>query len=261
MKRVSLGKDIAGQTRPYLNASYIKKADRYFVIEKSTDLLIRCGPKPQPLTLKVLPDVSLKLQIVAGASSGDWACNLELGDRAVVEVFMADFLGYRGKVTVNGHLLGTSSRLDWNLAALSHGTDEKTYSVNFIHDGRQSTAKMTNHGIIEQGAKLTFTGKSHIVKGATDSATHQEARIIVFDEHGVGKADPTLAIDENEVSASHAATVGKINEDHLFYLQSRGLSADEARRLITFGYLKPTIERFSDDNVRQALTKALETRL
>ena len=59
------------------------------------------------------------------------------------------------------------------------------------------------------------------------------------------------------MSASHAAIVGKLNEDHMFYLMSRGLDSKEARRLITLGYLKP-IETYFDEADRSRIDEAIE---
>jgi Fe-S cluster assembly protein SufD len=67
-----------------------------------------------------------------------------------------------------------------------------------------------------------------------------------------------LKIDENEVEASHAATVGRVNEDHLYYLQSRGLTKSDAKRLITLGYLQPIIRYFTDTSVQEKLASQIQ---
>ncbi len=90
------------------------------------------------------------------------------------------------------------------------------------------------------------------------SKTRQEAKIIVFDEKCRGKASPVLNISENDVEASHGAAVGKLNEMHLFYLMSRGLSKEEAKRLITLGYLKPIENRFEEDTIKERINQAIE---
>jgi Fe-S cluster assembly protein SufD len=174
---------------------------------------------------------------------------------------MADFGSYSGTVLVNGELHGRASRIEWRLASLARQSDQKKYSVNFRHTAMESYADMTNHGVIEDAGQLTFTGISHIRKGAHQSATHQTARILVFDSRCLGRADPILAIDDNEVAASHAATVGRINEDHMFYLKSRGIDEEASRRLITYGYLKPAIDQFHDEGAKKRLLALLESRL
>ena len=66
-----------------------------------------------------------------------------------------------------------------------------------------------------------------------------------------------MCIDENDVEASHAAVVGKINEEHIFYLCSRGLGEEEAKRLITLGYLNPIIAYFDDQRIKEDIANAI----
>ena len=84
---------------------------------------------------------------------------------------------------------------------------------------------------------------------------------MVFDRLSNAVAKPILKIDENDIEASHAAVVGKINDDHLFYLTSRGISEKEAKELITFGYLKPILVGFNDQEVIDEINKLIEGRM
>ena len=84
---------------------------------------------------------------------------------------------------------------------------------------------------------------------------------MVFDKASNAVAKPILQIDENDIEASHAAIVGKINDEHLFYLTSRGLTDAEAKELITFGYLKPILNGFDDENIKEEITELIEGRM
>ncbi|HBN00459.1 MAG TPA: Fe-S cluster assembly protein SufD, partial [Firmicutes bacterium] len=81
---------------------------------------------------------------------------------------------------------------------------------------------------------------------------------IVFDPDADGLASPILKISDNDVLASHAAVVGRLNEEHLFYLESRGLSEEEAKRLIALGYLKPIESYFADKETVQKIDSIIE---
>ena len=94
-----------------------------------------------------------------------------------------------------------------------------------------------------------------------NSITRQNAKIMVFDRYSNAIAKPILKIDENEIEASHAASVGKISDDEMFYLTSRGLSEEMAKELITLGYLKPIVSEFKDDDVRESILKLIEERM
>ena len=83
---------------------------------------------------------------------------------------------------------------------------------------------------------------------------------MVFDNECVAKAKPILKIDENDIEASHAATVGKVSDEHIFYLTSRGLNLEEAKMLITLGYLKPILKGFND-SIQNEIDSLIERRL
>ena len=84
---------------------------------------------------------------------------------------------------------------------------------------------------------------------------------MVFDALSNGIAKPILKIDENDIEASHAAVVGKINDEHLFYLTSRGLTEADAKQLITFGYLKPIMNGFIEDEIKEEISTLIERRM
>ena len=173
---------------------------------------------------------------------------------------LADF-SY-GKKTFNFvcNLNKPYAKANWNLASLTTENDDKTFYVSFYHHARHTYAKMENYGVCEDESKLNFFGTSSIERGAKTSATHQSAKIMVFDEKCKAKASPILCIDENDVEASHAAVVGQINEDHIFYLTSRGIPEDEAKKLITLGYLNPILNFFEEETILEEIKNSIERR-
>lgn len=89
------------------------------------------------------------------------------------------------------------------------------------------------------------------------SETSQKEKIIVFDPEAVGQCSPILRIDENDVSASHSAIVGKLSDEHLFYMLSRGIDLETAKRLLTLGFLKP-ITAYFDEKLSQRILDSIE---
>lgn len=170
----------------------------------------------------------------------------------------ADFSTGEGKFSIKVKLEGEGSRCDWHLSCISSGEDRKVFDTSVVHVGKATKAEMANYGICQDKSRLTFTGVSEIIKGSSKTATKQAAKIIVFDPLSDGKCSPILKIDENDVEASHSAIVGRLNEDHLFYLLSRGVSLNAARRLITLGYLKPIESFFDDEKLIAQIDDAIE---
>ncbi|MCR4911256.1 MAG: SufD family Fe-S cluster assembly protein [Bacilli bacterium] len=172
-----------------------------------------------------------------------------LKENSQIIVYFADFAkeSNTGEVSIN--LNGIGATADWHLASLASDKDNKNISVSVYHNVPQTFAKVDNYGVVKDDSKLVFAGTSHILKGSIKSKTHQNAKIMVFDSNSDAIAKPILKIDENDIEASHAAAVGKISDEHLFYLTSRGLNMEDAKMLITLGYLKPIFNGFDEDKV------------
>lgn len=223
------------------------------------DLLVQNGNSDLKIEVDVADYVHGKIQFAMFGKNKNLTWNANVGAHVQLEAAIADFTEGKGKVFIRFDLVGRDSQVEWRTAALASHEDRKFYSVNFTHKNFNTYANMTNFGVTEGKSSLQFTGTGHILNGAKFSKTHQAAKIMVFDEQCFGRADPVLKIDENEVEASHAATVGRVNEDHLYYLQSRGLSKPEAKRLVTLGYLQPIIRYFSDESIQATLASQIES--
>ncbi|MCQ2792103.1 MAG: SufD family Fe-S cluster assembly protein [Bacilli bacterium] len=170
--------------------------------------------------------------------------NGKLKKNAVLKAAMADFSNGKAKVNASIELDDIGANANWDLASLATGSDQKQFDISFIHNHQRTIANMNNYGVALNSSRLVFSGINYIKKKAKKSQTNQNAKIIVFDQNASGKANPILKIDENDVLASHAAIVGRLNDEHLFYLKSRGLNEKEAKALIVNGYLKPIANHF-----------------
>ena len=184
----------------------------------------------------------------------------KIENNAKLLVFFADFSKGTTTLTSKIDLEKEGAFADWHLATLSNKKDNKIFDVSFIHKVGKTTSNMDNYGVARDDSKIVFSGVSHITEGAKSSNAKQNAKIIVFDKNAQGVASPILKIDENEVQASHGAIVGQLNSDHMFYLMSRGLTRDEARSIITLGYLKPVSKEFSEETqskIENAIKEAM----
>lgn len=203
----------------------------------------------------------LKLNFLSLTQSacGNYLFDLEESSNAFVA--MADLV--KGNVDFNAtfNLLGDNANSEWHLASLGADNDKKVFNINFNHVAKNTTGVMSNYGVVEDESMMHFKGISHIKNGSIKSKTHQSAKIMVFDPKCHAKANPILKIDENDIEASHAAIVGKVNDEHMFYLCSRGISENDAKQLITLGYLKPITNYFEDQKYVQEIVDGIEKRL
>lgn len=100
-----------------------------------------------------------------------------------------------------------------------------------------------------------------IVKGAHDSASHQASRVLTLSNQQSSEVIPLLLIDENDVKASHATTLGQPDENQLYYLQSRGLTREQALGLLTIGYMMPITTVLDDEKLAAELKNEIETKV
>lgn len=203
----------------------------------------------------------LKLNFLSLTQSACGNYTFELEDSSNALVAMADLV--KGDVDFNAtfNLIGNNANSEWHLASLGADNDRKVFNINFNHVAKNTTGIMSNYGVVEDESMMHFKGISHIKNGSIKSKTHQSAKIMVFDPKCHAKANPILKIDENDIEASHAAIVGKVNDEHMFYLCSRGISENDAKQLITLGYLKPITNYFEDEKYVQEIVDVIEKRL
>lgn len=200
----------------------------------------------QSIDFVVEPNASLLLKYALFTNLKDIKINGALKKNASLKAIVADFSTGKAKIHASIELNEEGANANWDLASLATNSDQKQFDISFIHNHAKTVANMNNYGVALNASRLVFSGINHIKKKAKKSNTNQNAKIIVFDKNASGKANPILKIDENDVLASHAAIVGRLNDEHLFYLKSRGLSEQEAKALIVTGYLKPIANNFNE---------------
>ena len=178
-----------------------------------------------------------------------------------LEGFIADFSRDKLNFDCVVDLIEEGASAFIRLASLSANKDDKNISISINHVVGKTYGRVDNYGVCKDMGKLLFAGTSHIFEKSIKSKTQQNAKIMVFDEASNAIAKPILRFDENDIEASHAAVVGKINDEHLFYLTSRGISEADAKQLITLGYLKPILVGFNNEETRNYISSLIERRM
>ena len=228
----------------------------FLVEERGNESYILLNPQGD-LSFAVKDNAHLKLAIL---NQGENKALIKgsIGANSGLEVYYADFSNKDNAIKTDINLDGENASLNWHLAALSKEKANKLFEVSVSHNNIGTSSQIDNYGVCKGEAKLNFSGIVHIVNGSHRSVAHQNAKIIIFDDSTDAIAKPILKIDDNDIEASHASSVGKISDDEIFYLTSRGISMEQARELITFGYLKPIIGGFDDEELKNKLTSVIE---
>lgn len=230
-------------------------------VANDTNFLVTEFNEESSLVLNIKEGINVRFSVLAKNNVNNAKIIANLEQNATFDAYFADFSTEKGKIKVEINLNKEGANATWHLASLAANSDNKEFEVSIYHNSPLTFGRSDNYGVCKDDAKLVFSGVSKIFNGSKRSKTNQNAKIMVFDKASNAVAKPILKIDENDIEASHAAIVGKINDEHLFYLTSRGLTEAEAKELITFGYLKPILNGFDDENIKEEITSLIEGRM
>ena len=137
----------------------------------------------------------------------------------------------------------------------------KNYKTNLNHNVANATSDAKIFAINNDEANISIYTDAYIKKGAIHTKTTQEGRIINLSSNCYGIVLPNLHIDENDVEASHSCSVGSLNQDHIYYLESRGLLEDEARNVLIKGYFNPILQEIENKEILNKLNELLDKRI
>lgn len=125
--------------------------------------------------------------------------------------------------------------------------------INHLYEA--TTSNFLNYAIAKDEADMILNNNAKIVKGAKKAIVMQKAKGLTLSKQSKIKAMPNLFIDEYDVIANHAAAIGSISKDDLFYLMSRGLEEAKASSLIVLGFIKPLLDKITDDALKQEINQ------
>ncbi|MFC3478631.1 Fe-S cluster assembly protein SufB [Halobacterium litoreum] len=127
------------------------------------------------------------------------------------------------------------------IAFAGEGQDIDT-GAKVYHNAPDTKSTIESKSIAKDGGRTNYRGLVHIADGAEDSSTSVECDALMFDNESTSDTMPYMEINESKVDVAHEATVGKIGDEDVFYLQSRGLDDDDAKQMIVAGFIEPITE-------------------
>lgn len=162
---------------------------------------------------------------------------------------------------VGSRLIGQGSRSTSHAVALGSGRAHADMTARMVHEAKFSESDTTARGVMQGKANGVYRGITHILKGAGGSNGQQSEKLLMMSPGSRADAIPMLLIDENDVKCGHAASVGQINEEQLFYLMSRGISEIEAKRMVVWGFLDPVLAELPLASIRKTVERVLERKM
>ncbi len=125
------------------------------------------------------------------------------------------------------------------------------------HAKGQCHSRQLYKNVLDDRARSVFQGRIHVAPDAQKTDAHQMNRNLLLSRNAQADSKPELNIYADDVKCSHGATVGDLDQDAIFYLQSRGIDAMTARNLMVRGFAAEMIDELPDDAIRAHLDAAI----
>jgi Fe-S cluster assembly protein SufD len=184
-----------------------------------------------------------------------------LDNDARIEWIVGDLHNGNSITDTKSVLKGNGSTSDSKIISVGTGNQRMSLTTQAVHFGRSTESDMITRAVMKDEATAIINGVTKIEKGATKSNGQQTEKVLMLSPKARGDANPILLIDEDDVKAGHAASVGQVNAEQVYYLMSRGISRKDAERLIIHGFLDPVVSEIPLKGLREQLHRILERKL
>jgi Fe-S cluster assembly protein SufD len=125
------------------------------------------------------------------------------------------------------------------------------------HDAPHGTSDLLYKGALKERSRSEYSGLIRVAPLAQGTDAYQANRNLVLSDEAMARSIPQLEIEANEVRCTHGATVSPVEEEHLFYLMSRGIDRVTAQKLVVFGFFGEVLDRIRVPSVRDELSDAI----
>ncbi|KJL27716.1 Fe-S cluster assembly protein SufD [Microbacterium oxydans] len=250
-----------------------RRADAHIVIEAlehsvATVVLQHTGAAQYAQNVEIIARAGSKLTVISLQQWQDEAVHASshqarVGADAVFKHFVVSFGGGVVRVNPNVELAGAGS--EGYLYGLSYADagQHLESQVYMHHKGPHTKGDVLYKGALQgKGAHSVWIGDVLIGPDATGTDSYEANRNLVLTEGARADSIPNLEIETGDIQgAGHASATGRFDDEQLFYLQARGISEDEARRLVVLGFLTDIVQRLGIPALETELLDAIETEL
>lgn len=164
---------------------------------------------------------------------------------------LVDFTHYNSKLNLKIFLNTNDSKANHDSVCLASNDNVKNFNIETISNAKNCISNIKCFAIAKDSSHITCNMISTVNFNAKNSKANQDSKILLMDELASGSSNPILKILENDIEASHASSIGKIDENYLFYLTSRGIDLEKAKKMIFRGNMSYMFDRIKDNKIRK----------
>ena len=182
---------------------------------------------------------------------------LSLRENETASVTFVSFAGSPAKVDVRVSLLGAGARCDLKGLLVATGENRVEYDVFMDHCVGGAVSNQLFKGMAFDSGVTRFGGLIHVPQYAQKTEAYQANHNLLLSRSARAFSKPQLEIYADDVKCSHGATVGRLNEDEIFYMRSRGISESQAFSLACTAFAAEVLNSIFDSGLRDAVTEEI----
>lgn len=257
------------------------KRDRFTKTATAAHMIIEAAPQAQGLviiensgdanlseSLEIVVGEGANLTVVSVQQWNDDAIHLAshhatVGRDANLQHILISLGGKIVRVNPSIHLDEQGAGGEGYGAYFADAGQHLEHQVYLDHNAPHTRSRVAYKGALQgEGAHAVWIGDVLIRRVATGTDSYEENRNLTLTEGTRTDSIPNLEIETGDIAgAGHASTTGRFDEEHIFYLQSRGISEDEARKLVVRGFLVEVVQRIGNDDLESRLLQAIDAEL
>ena len=231
-------------------------------------ILQNSGPANLVENVEIVLEEGAHLTVVSVQEWADDAIHLSsqfarLGRDSVLKHFVVSLGGSIVRINPSAHLAEQGADADLNGVYFADAGQHLEQQVYVNHDAPNTKSRVNYKGALQgEGARTVWIGDVLIGRSAPGTDSYEQNRNLVLSEGTRADSIPNLEIETGEIlGAGHASATGRFDDEHLFYLESRGIPEEEARRIVVLGFLSEIVQHIGDPSLQERLQAALEAEL
>ena len=221
------------------------------VINESENVKFLVNNLNKNINIKLNEYSNLEIDLI---NTVDSTINIDLLDKATLNIKYIASNSSNLKLNIN--LVGYESKA-FVKALVVNKDCNSCVETNVYHLAKNTESDVSSYGVSIENSTIVFDTNGTIKNKMSGSNCNQIARGIIVGKKANVKSFPKLFIDEFDVKANHGAAIGKMSDDELFYLMSRGLTKDEAFKLILSGIINPVLSLVFDEENKNFIEKEI----
>jgi len=232
----------------FLEELYSKGAPRPSLVATNLEVHARPSSHVDVSSIQMLDSESVYLSNRAIETANDARTSfssLSLGS-AISRSRMNLLLNGRGSLAEGFEMFFTDSKQRFD------------FESNLMHNSPDSTGSTQARGVLKGESQSIFKGMIKIVQAAKNSRSYLAHHAMILERGAKSDAIPGLEIDNNEVKATHSASVAQVDDEQLFYLMARGLDLNEAKKMVVLGFFEPVLSRVPIEQTREGARFMIE---